>query len=168
MQLRDRASQPFGHSGDVGHVIPADGEHHRIGAQCTAVRFQQKSAVGPAFERRDGDALEHRRCDMLGVVLDIGDDLVAQHEALWIAAAVRKTRKLTLPIGRHQAESIPTLGLPGMCNHILLEDDVLDAVPPQMVARGQPRLTPADDGDADTRRERCIPHVLLRPIPETR
>ena len=96
-------------------------------------------------DRADLDVLSHGRSDVGRVALQIADDLVAGHESVRVRPVVDAVGQADEPVGRHEAEAVPAIS-PGLADAAPLEDDVLDAGLGQLAARGEARLTGADDG----------------------
>jgi hypothetical protein len=150
VELNDRGGQTFGESGDVGLVIAAHGENDGVRGCGTGRGVYHKATVGPG-DQRDAYTFLQRCFDSAGVVLHIGDDIVADHEAVWLVAGIIEAGQFALPVRRHQAEAVPALRAPGMADAIFLEYDVIDGIGGQVVAHGQAGLAAADHGDTEMR-----------------
>ena len=94
-----------------------------------------------------------------GVALQVGDDLVARHEAVGVVAVVGAAGELHRPVRRHQAEAVPAPA-PGLADATLLEDDVGDARLRKQAADREAGLTPADNDDRG-----IVNHPIAEPIP---
>ena len=129
-------------------MIAADRQHHCI--------RRHRLRWFPAQSRLSPDEPSNGTPSRIGAEyfasFDVGDDVVAQHEALRVIAGIGKAGKLALPVWRHQAERVPALRPPGVGDPVLLENDVIDVVLAQMMAHRESGLAAADDGDADVGR----------------
>ena len=106
------------------------------------------------------DAFAQRRAERSDEIVQVGDDLVAQHEAVRVRPAIGKARQLALPVRRDQAERIPALGAPGVAGALLLEHDVIDAALRQIPADREAGLAAADRRRPNgARRELIVVHV---------
>jgi hypothetical protein len=74
-------------------------------------------------------------------------NLVAQHEAVRVAALIGEARQLALPVRRDQAEGVPALGAPGVPGAMFLQHHVVDAAAGEVPADRKPGLAGADHGN---------------------
>src|SRR5262245_35211619 len=90
--------------------------------------------------------------ESLDVVLEIGDDLASQHEAIRVVAVVLGAREPGLPVGCVECERVPAVIAPSLARPVrLLEDEMVAAFPGQVVADRKPGLSAADDDCVDVR-----------------
>src|SRR5215469_2369337 len=93
------------------------------------------------------------------IALEIGDDLGPGHEAVGVIAPIIRTRELRLPVGRVEGEGIPAMVAPGIPRRVrLLEDDMVPALPAQMVAERKPGLAATDDDGIHVIDHDCSPN----------
>ncbi len=111
--LHDRSRQLLGHARHHRLVVAARGHHHLVGGEAAGAGVD-RVAVRLAGLRHllDRHALEGRRLHLLDEAGQPGVDLVLDHEAVRIVAAVRPARQVALPVGRDEAEGIPALHAP--------------------------------------------------------
>jgi hypothetical protein len=86
---------------------------------------QRDEAVRSLFDRPDGDALPDGRPQGGRVPLEVGDDLVAGHEAVGIGARILPSREPYGPVRGDEAEAIPPIA-PRLADPAALQHDVLD------------------------------------------
>ena len=97
---------------------------------------QGDEAVRPSFDRPDGDALPDGRSQRGRVPLEVGDDLVAGHEAVGISARVLPSREPHAPVRRDEAEAVPPIP-PRLADPGALQHDVLDPAGRELAADRQ-------------------------------
>ena len=115
--------------------------------------LHKKATVG-ALDPIDADPLVQRRSERRSERLDVGHDVVLQHEAVRIVAGVRVGGHPALPVGRHQAERVPAVLAPRAREAVALEHDVGHAQLVQAIAHGQTRLATTDDDHASVSAQR--------------
>ena len=118
---RHRASKR-GHLQDVARSIC---EHNSVAVPSglTRVNF---IAVVPTASRNDGRVRLHRCGNELCISFDELDRLRHSTESVRVIALVFVAGKSALPIGGKQAQRIPTLGLPRVCDLATLEHHMID------------------------------------------
>ncbi len=112
MDLRDSGIDPLGNPRNIWNMIAADRQYDIVSTHVAGICFKQKAAALILLQPCDGHTFADRSRDFLCVVFDIGDDIVAQHEAFRIVSGIGESGQLALPVRRHQAECIPALGFP--------------------------------------------------------
>jgi hypothetical protein len=68
------------------------------------------------------------------VLLEERGDFRSRHEAIGIIAAIRPARQSAHPVGRQEAEGIPTLAAPPLADLASFQQDMLDAKPTEAIA----------------------------------
>ena len=111
MQLLDRRRQAFGEAGDVGLLVAANRQDDRVGG-IGSIGGLKLEAMLQTGQHGDPDGFFERRLDPLRISLDVADDVIAHHEAVWIVAGIIKPRQFALPVRGHQAEAVPALRAP--------------------------------------------------------
>ena len=144
MQLDDVLGQPFGQPRLERHLVRAGGEHDMVGGQFAGRRREPEPAARQLPQPRRLDALVQRDVELLHVRLEVGDDLVPDHEPVRIVARVREPRQTTLPIRRDQAETVPAAGPPFVPRALAFEHQVPDPGGGETVGHRQSRLAAAD------------------------
>ena len=129
--------------GPVGTLVGTACDHHDAGGQLALTGRQHEAAAGRCLERGHIHALAHRRAGALGVVLQIGHDLVTRHEAVRIRPVVGMARQPAAPVGRDEAEALPAPA-PGLAHTAALEHDMGHVPGRELEAHGEPGLAGAD------------------------
>jgi hypothetical protein len=94
---------------------------------------QGDEAVPCSFDGPDGDALPDGRSQGGRVPLEVGDDLVAGHEAVGIGARVLPCREPNGPVRRDETEAVPPIA-PRLADPAALQDDVVDPQARELMA----------------------------------
>ena len=100
MDLHDVGGDALGAARDDRNLIAAARDHHLVGEMDTVGRVQHESVLGVAAQMPHGHAFEQGRSERGDEAVHIGDDLIAQHEAVRVRPAIRIARQLALPVGR--------------------------------------------------------------------
>lgn len=132
----------------LGPLVGAGGQHDaaRLDGR---VRDARGEAGAGGAQAGDGGAEPDRRADRTGVGGDVVHHLLARHEPVRVAPAVRHAGQQEGEVGCDQAEAVPAV-VPSAAQALTpLHDQVLDARLGQPVARGQPGLTAADHERVD-------------------
>ena len=104
---------------------------------------------GCPVDRPDGDALPDRRPGGGRVALEVGDDLVAGHEAVGVVAGVGPAREPHGPVRGDEAEAVPAIP-PRLADPAALQDDVVDPQARELVADRQAGGPATHHQDVDT------------------
>ena len=109
------------------NVVSAGGHHDLLRVQLS---FTGEKPITSAVLRQTlhGHALSHIAVHMLRETPQEGHNLSLLHEPLRLISVGREIRQLALPVGRHQAERVPTLLIPGMSDAVFVEHHGTDAV----------------------------------------
>jgi len=94
----------------------------------------------------DLDAGLDGRLERSRVTLQVGDDVVARDESLWVVAVIWETRQVHRPIRSDEAEAVPATA-PGVADAPALKYHVVDARLGELVADRQARLATTHDDD---------------------
>ena len=78
-------------------------------------------------------------------MLEVANDLVADHKTIRIITSIRKAGQLALPIRRHEAERVPPPIHPVMGDAVTLQHNVINTALGEAAAHGQTSLSAADD-----------------------
>jgi len=128
-------------------VVAADGEHDGVGRRVAGRSGEVERAVVAQCDLLDADALMHRERELAGIGLHVVGDLVAPDEAIGVRPAQGVAGQAALPVGGNEAERVPALVAPAVCDVLALEDEVVHAALAQAEAHGQARLAAANDHD---------------------
>lgn len=90
VQLDDVLRQPLGQPRLQRHLVRAGGQHDVVGGQLAGRRRQPEPAAGQRLQPLRFDALAQRDVEGLHVRLEVGDDLVPDHETVRIITRVGK------------------------------------------------------------------------------
>ena len=129
----------------VGPLIGAGAHDHRRGLEPALGGDELEVSIGVA-QLLHVHALAHRHRATVGVLLEVGDDLVAPHVAVRIIAGIGAAGQVEGPVRSHQREAVPAL-TPGLGDPRAFQHDMLDAERGELPADGQPRLTRPDHHD---------------------
>ena len=120
-----------------------------------AARRHLVPVVGTAH-RRDVRAGPDGARASRGEALDELGHLRRRHVAVGVRALVAKARQAAEPVGREQPQRIPALAPPGVRHLAALQHDVVDRTAAQEVARGEARVSRADDDRGDALDGECL------------
>jgi hypothetical protein len=84
--------QPAGQPGDPWHLVRPGSQHNLIGDQLAAAGADEVAVLAVAAQPGSRDTLNDRRAEGLHVILDVADDIVANHEAIRIFSGIREVR----------------------------------------------------------------------------
>ncbi len=108
VELEQAARERCRARGSVRSLVRTGAHHDGVCCDLAARGPEDEPVAVPRLERRDLDPLAHRCLEAGGVPLEVGDDLVAGQVAIGIAPVVREAREHRGPVGRDQAEAVPT------------------------------------------------------------
>lgn len=91
VNLLDVGGQPLGHPGDGRGVVRTSGHDHLVGRELPFAGRQFEDATGAPAQSGDGDAFYQRGLEEGDVLLQVPDDLVADHEAVGVVPLIRVT-----------------------------------------------------------------------------
>ena len=151
MHLQDRRIDGSGERRDDRVVVAAGGDHHLVGLERSCAGLQQIAAGLATRQSVDRDAAPDRRIEAAHVVVEIGDDLVLDHEAIGIVAPIGMAGQGALPVRRDQAETVPALVSPGVAGRVAIQQHMIDIGALEMPAQRQSGLAGADDRHRDMR-----------------
>src|SRR5262245_39063234 len=98
----------------------------------------------------DAHVVANRQMEPLNVGLEIGDDVVARHEAVGVRTFVLGARQPRLPVWRIERERIPAVIAPCFWRLArLLHDQMIATLPCQVVAHRKPGLPSTNDDSVD-------------------
>ena len=147
MDLHDVGRQTLRATRDDRNLIAAGRNHHLFGEMDAVGRIKHEAMLRVAAQMPHRDAFAQRRAERADEIVHVGDNLIAQHEAVRVRTAIRKARQLALPVWRNETERVPTFGAPGVTGTLLFEHNMIDAALGQIPADRKPRLAAADHGD---------------------
>jgi hypothetical protein len=127
VNLHDVVGQLFGAARDNRNLVAAGRDDHLLGEVNAVGCVQHKAVLGIGAHLAHVDTFPQRRIKRRDKGIHIGDDLFAQHEAVWIGPVVGKARELALPIRRDETEGVPALRAPCMSGALPFEHHVIDA-----------------------------------------
>src|SRR5207248_7145890 len=129
-------------------LVGAGADNDGASLNLTCRRLELKTRITSSGQRLDRYALADRRPEPVGIAFEIGDDLGFGHEAVGVIAVVGMAGQLHRPVRGDQAEALPPV-TPGLTDSSLLENDMLDVEPGELVADGKTGLSPANHHQPD-------------------
>ena len=138
----------------MGTLERAGAQDDAGGVQVAGRRPGDEAARCP-FDRPDGDALPDGRSGSGSVSLEVGDDLVAGHEAVGIVAGIGPAREPHGPVRGDEAEAVPAIP-PRLADPAPLQDDVVDPQARELVADRQAGGPAPYDQDVDALHRRRV------------
>ena len=138
----------------MGTLERAGAQDDARGVQVTGGRPGDEAVRRP-IDRPDGDALPDGCPGSRGVSPEVGDDLVAGHEAVGVVARVDPAREPHGPVRGDEAEAVPAIP-PRLADPAALQDDVVDAQARELMADRQAGGPASDDQDVDMLHGRSV------------
>src|SRR6266581_4330693 len=114
-------------------LVGAGADDDGASLKLTCRRLEHKTRITSSGQRTDLNARTDGRPESGGIAFEIGDDLVFGHEAVGVIAVVAIAGQLHRPVRGHEAEGRPSV-TPGLPDPPLLENDMIDIEPGQLVA----------------------------------
>src|SRR5690349_13355123 len=139
VELEQVRSKPSGGGWTVRALVGAGAEHDPAGPQLAGRGLEHEATARVPPQPGDLDSALDGSVEAGRVALEIGDDLVADHEAVRVVAVVVMARKLNGPVRGDEAEAVPAAA-PGLTDASALQDDVIDAPAGELMAHGEPGL----------------------------
>src|SRR5215510_438456 len=93
----------------------------------------------------DCNSTTHWRFDQSSIVVEEAHDLPTRRESLWIVTLVLEPGQLYGPVGKLEAESIPSFAAPTLTYPTPFENDMFSSALTEEIAHGQPGVAAADD-----------------------
>src|SRR5690348_8929884 len=120
------------------------GDHHGSGMPSTLAALNSITAMDAAHRQhcRASDDWSREACRVL---LKASCVFSRGHEAVGIVALIGPVGEPVHPVGCEQAEGIPALSAPALCNAAALQHDVVDLLAIKATAHGKAGLTGADN-----------------------